>query len=189
MGRRRKLGGLPRNALHQFGPRFMRLGSLPKTTNDWCAPWLNFVGAHTSLSEQMIYAALCLVLKVGGRWWEPPYDGRGAFAYQDPLLGGRMTKGGQVCDFLVPWGTEEICMRLQSEFFHLFAEVGKRADELFEKTHSTARIQDIFEPDFVADCSLQAACAVVANALAGREAPNPTTLGTAHATRRRGGER
>jgi hypothetical protein len=48
---------------------------------------------------------------------------------------------------------------------------------------------DIYEEDFVADCSLSAACAVVANALAGRDAPNPGYLGTAQQTRRRGGAR
>jgi hypothetical protein len=189
MGRRTKAGGLPKNALRQFGPRFLKLGTLPVNKPDFCVPWPNFVGAHTSLSEQIIYAALCMVMKVPGNWREPPYDGRGAFSYQDPLLGGRMTKGGQVCDFLVPWGSEEVCMRLQSEHFHVMAEVSKRADELFEKTHSTARIQDIYEQDFIADCSARAACAVVANALAGRDSPNPGYLGTSQAVRKRGGER
>lgn len=192
-GRRKKLGNAPRNPLRQFGERFLKLAQLPGGKPDWCAPWPDFVGQlselHSSLSEQMIYAAICLVKKVPGDWTKPPYDGRGAFTFQDPLLGGRLTRGGQVCDFLVPFGSDEVCIRLQSEHFHVFAEIAKRVDEFFEKTHSTARIVDIYEQDFVGDCSLAAACRVVANALAGRDSPNPGYLGTAQATRRRGGER
>jgi hypothetical protein len=188
-GRRTRLGNKPKNPLRSFGPRFLKLGSLKGQKPDWCLPWPTFVGAHTSLTEQMFYAALCMVMKVPGNWMAPPYDGRGYFTYQDPLLGGRMTKGGQVCDFLVPWGAEEVCMRLQSEYFHLAGDVPKRADELFEKTHSSARIVDVFEPDFVADCSLEAACRIAANALAGRESANPVNVGTMEPTRRRGGTR
>jgi hypothetical protein len=89
----------------------------------------------------------------------------------------------------VPWGSEDTCIRLQSDFWHLQADNAKRADEAFEKTHAAMRIVDIFEQEFVTDCSLRAACAVVANALAGRESPNPASLGTTQQKRRRGGDR
>lgn len=188
MGKRVKAGGLPRNPLRQFGARWLRLFSLPKETVDWCAPWPGFVGAHTSLSEQMIYRAMAEITGDPPHPERPPYVGGVNWTYQDPLLGGRMSKGGSVCDFNVHWNDEDVCVRLQSERYHITAEMAKRADELYEKSHGD-RTVDIYEPDFVGDCSGRAACAVVANALAGRDAPNPAVLGTAQQTRRRGGTR
>jgi hypothetical protein len=76
---------------------------------------------------------------VGGSDW----------SYQDPLSGGRMSAGGQVCDFLVQWGSELVCLRTQTDYFHLFADNAKRIDEFYEKTHSTARIVDIFDADYI----------------------------------------
>lgn len=186
MGRRKRAGGLPRNPLRQFGPRFLGLFQLPRGVPDWCVPWPEFVGAHTSLTEQMIYRAIAKVTGDPPHPERPPYTGGVNWSYQDPLLGGRMSKGGQVCDFTIRWGTEEVCIRLQSEYWHVQAEMAKRIDELYEKSHGD-RIVDIFEQDFVGDCSGEAACRVVANALAGRETGDPGYRGTAQQTRRRGG--
>ena len=186
MGRRTKPGTLPKTSYRQFGPRWLRLFSLPTTEPDWCAPWPGFVGAHTSIPEQMIYNAIAEVTNDPQHPEQPPYVGGSTWTYQDPLNGGRLTRGGSVCDFVVNYGSEEICIRLQSERYHVTAEMAKRIDELYEKSHGD-RTVDIYEEDFVADCSGRAACAVVANALAGRDAPNPGYLGTAQQTRRRGG--
>lgn len=186
MGRRTSPGGLPRNPLRQFGPRFLKLFALPGLGVDWCVPWPDFVGAHTSLSEQMIYKALGRVTGDPPHPEKPPYSGGVNWSYQDPLLGGRMTRGGSVCDFLVHWNAEDVCIRLQSERYHVTAEMAKRVDELFEKTHGDRTI-DIYEQDFVGDCSGEAACRVVSDALAGRDAPDPGYRGTARQVRRRGG--
>ncbi len=187
--RRSKLGNITRLPIRSFGPRFLHLNKLPGRGADWCVPWPNFVGAHTSLSEQMIFRALARVTGDPPHPEKPPYVGGVSWSYQDPLLGGRLSKGGQVCDFLVQWGMDEVCIRLQSEHYHVFAEMAKRMDELFEKTHTTARTVDIYEEDFVADCTGEAACKVVADALAGREPGDPGYRGTTQPTRRRGGER
>jgi hypothetical protein len=189
MGRRKKASAVTDVAVRPTGRRFLKLGQLPQTRPDWCVPPPEFVGAHTSLPEFMIYAALFMVTGDKGNPRKPPFTGGLHFTYQDPLLGGRQTRGGQVCDFSVRWGSEDICIRLQSDFWHLQADNAKRADEAFEKTHAAMRIVDIFEQEFVTDCSLRAACAVVANALAGRESPNPASLGTTQQKRRRGGDR
>jgi hypothetical protein len=186
LGRRVKAGGLPRNPLRQFGPRWLKSFALPKANPDWCVPWPDFVGAHTSLSEQMIYRAIARKMGDPPHPEKPPYSGGVNWSYQDPLLGGRMTKGGSVCDFNIHWNTEDVCIRLQSERYHVTAEMAKRVDELYEKSHGD-RVIDIYEQDFVGDCSGEAACAVVADALAGRDAPNPAILGTARSVRRRGG--
>jgi hypothetical protein len=189
LGRRKKFGSVIDVPLRPTGPRFLKLGRLPNTRPDWCTPPPEFVGAHTSLPEFMIYAAIFLIKGEKGNPRTPPFVGGVDWTYQDPLLGGRLTRGGQVCDFSVRWGSDEICIRLQSERYHVTAENAKRVDELYEKAHSDMRIVDIYEQDFRADCSLRAACAVVANALAGRDAPNPAYLGTGRQVRQRGGTR
>lgn len=190
MGKRRsKPGNITRKPIKSFGPKYLKLYALPTMGADWCVPWPNFVGAHTSLSEQMIYHALARVTGDPPEPEKPPYAGGVGWTYQDPLLGGRLNVGGSVCDFLVQYGGNEVCIRLQSERYHVFAEVAKRMDELFEKSHSTATTIDIYEEDFVADCTGEAACRVVADALALRESGDPGYRGTAQPTRRRGGDR
>lgn len=188
MGRRSRLGNTTRTPLRAFGPRFLQLGKLPGATTDWCVAPSGFVGAHTSLPEWMIYKAIARVTGDPPRPEEPPYAGGVNWTYQDPLLGGRLSKGGVVCDFLVRWGTDEVCIRLQSERYHTTAEIAKQQDELYEKTHGTRTI-DIYEQDFRGDCSGAAACRVVAEALAGRDAPDPVARGTVRQVRQRGGPR
>jgi len=137
----------------------------------------------------MIYKAIARITGDPPRPEEPPYVGGVNWTYQDPLLGGRLSKGGVVCDFLVRWGTDEMCIRLQSERYHTTAEIAKQVDELYEKTHGGTRTIDIYEQDFVGDCSGAAACRVVAEALSGRDAPDPVARGTVRQVRRRGGPR
>jgi hypothetical protein len=191
MGKRRAHGGnITRKPIKSYGPKYLKKYALALMASDWCVPWPNFVGAHTSLSEQMIFRAIARVTGDPPNPEKPPYVGGVNWTYQDPLQGGRLTIGGQVCDFLVvlPNG-DEVCIRLQSERYHVFAEIAKRMDELFEKAHPTAHVIDIYEEDFVADCSGEAACRVVADALALREPGDPGYRGTTQPTRRRGGDR
>ena len=185
LGRRaRKAPAVEKQPIRRFGSKFLRLFADPIQGNDWCTPWPGFVGAHTSLSEQMIYQALARITGDPPNPKEPPYAGGVTWTFQDPLLGGRLSRGGQVCDFLVQWGTDEVCLRLQSERWHVYAENAKKADEAFEKAHSTAIIRDIYEQSFVGDCSGEAACRVVANALAGREDLSPEVSRGAKRVRR-----
>lgn len=190
MGRRTRLGATTREALHKWGPRWLHGQSLAIQQPDWCTPPPTFVGAHTSASEWMIYKALSRLLGDPPHPENPPYAGGVNWTYQDPLLGGRLSRGGQVCDFLVSQ-TEagDVCIRLQSEHYHVFADNAKKVDELYEKTHSPSGviIRDIYEQDFVADCTGEAACRVTAQVLAGREASDPAVSGRAQQTHRRGG--
>ncbi len=187
--RRSGHGNVTRLPIKSFGPKYLKKYALATIGGDWCVPWPTFVGAHTSLSEQMIFKALARVLGDPANPEKPPYVGGVNWTYQDPLQGGRLTVGGQVCDFLVNHNNTEICIRLQSERYHVFADIAKRMDELFEKTHPTAFVIDIYEEDFVADCTGEAACRVVADALALRESGDPGYRGTTQPTRRRGGNR
>jgi hypothetical protein len=189
MGRRQKLGKETTPPLRSTGPRYLKLFHLPKQGNDWCVPPRGFVSGklHNSKSEWLIYAAISVIKHDPADPTKAPWVGGSDWSYQDPLSGGRMQAGGQVCDFLVQWGSELVCLRTQTDYFHLFADNAKRIDEFFEKTHSTARIVDIFDADYIGDCTLEAACRTVAAALGGREKPNPGYLGTAQPTRRRGG--
>jgi hypothetical protein len=190
LGKRRSSGGnVTRKPIKSFGPKYLKKHALPLMAADWCVPWPTFVGAHTSLSEQMIFRAIAEIKNDPPHPEKPPYVGGTDWTYQDPLLGGRLNVGGTVCDFLVQHGGNEVCIRLQSERYHVFADMAKRMDELFEKTHSTATTMDIYEEDFVADCTGEAAVRVVADALALREPGDPGYRGTTQPTRRRGGDR
>jgi hypothetical protein len=116
-GRKNAPGNVTKQPIRKFGPRYLKLFSLPGATEDWCVPWPTFVGAHTSLSEQMIYRAIAKVKNDPQRPEQPPYVGGVTWEYQAPdsAHGGRLSKGGTVCDFLVEWGSEDVCLRLQSE--------------------------------------------------------------------------
>lgn len=190
LGRRVAWGkAVATKTIRQLGPRWLHLGTYATLQPDWCVAPPDFVGAHTSTPEFMIYAAISKVTHDPPDPRKPPYVGGITWQYQDPLLGGRQTKGGQVCDFAIQWGGETVCIRLQSEYFHVEGSASKKASELFDKSHDTFRVEDIYEGDFVADCTLRAACAVVANALAGRDTPDPANLGTAQQVRRKGGSK
>lgn len=143
------------------------------------------MGAHVSASEWMIYVALSFVTGDPPDPKRPPYIGGVTWAYQSPISGGRLERGGQVCDFMVHQpGSEEMCIRLQSERFHVQANHRKVQQDLYLKTHTRGtKIVDLYEQDYIGDKSLRSACRVVANALAGREIYNPALFGTSRRVR------
>jgi hypothetical protein len=185
MGRRSRPKKLTRSPVRKLGPRIFRRGVKATLGNDWCTPWPGFIGATNSLSEQMIYAALAIFFHDRERFWLPPYDGGINWKYQTKIGGGRLFKGGQVCDFEVTYNNEQMCLRVQSLKWHIMVDAAKKMLDLFLKAGTKDLIiRDIFEQDFVWDCTLKAAVRVVAATLAGKESANPGSLGTARQTRR-----
>jgi hypothetical protein len=173
------------HSIRKYGPKFLRRYADPILGVDYCQPWPEFVTATTSLSEQMLYAAFAIFFKDPVQYWKPPFVGGVNWKYQTNLHGGRLFKGGQVCDFQVTYGTGEMCIRLQSERWHVMAEHAKQVDDFYNKTHTQGMIiRDIYEQDFIADCTLRAAVAVVAKTLTTGENASPIAYGTARQVRR-----
>lgn len=186
MGRKGRPAKISRIPKRHTGPRFLHGYADPLLGPDYCAPWPGFVTATTSLSEQMLYAAFAIYFGNPIEYWKPPYDGGKEWRYQSNIAGGRLLKGGQVCDYEVDYGVETMCVRLQSERWHVMAEHAKQVDDMYNKTHTMQGmlIRDIYEQDFIADCTLRSAVAQVANVMSGREASNPILFGTARQVRR-----
>lgn len=185
------IGKVSRQPARRYGPKLLHRSADPTLSNDWCAPWPEFVAADTgsaattSLSEQMLYAALALFFGDPPHFWEPPYVGGLNWSFQTPLQGGRLLRGGQVCDFLVQYGDRIVCLRLQSERYHVMAEHAKQVADLYNKVETPGvEIRDIYEQDFVADCTLRAAVSVVAQTLSTGERPSPIMFGIARQVRR-----
>lgn len=176
---------LRKGVIRQYGPRMLGRFAEVIVTQDWSIPPAGFLGAHVSASEWMIYAAISFVKGDPPNPRKPPYIGGVTWHYQSSLDGGRLERGGQVCDFLVDEpNQEEMCIRLQTERFHVQAEHRKIAQDFYLKTHTRgARLVDIYEQDYIGDKTLKSACRVVANALAGREEYNPSLVGTTRRVR------
>jgi hypothetical protein len=185
MGTKGRPAKIAKDPIRRYGPRFLRQFADPDVVPNYCEPWPDFVTATTSLSEQMLYAALAIVHGDPAIYWKPPFVGGLRWRYQTNLNGGRLMKGGQVCDFEVDWGGETLCIRLQSERWHVMAEHAKQVADLFNKTNTQGIItKDVYEQDFVGDCSLRAAVIVIKQILQGFESPNPIMFGTARQVRR-----
>lgn len=189
LGRSKQSVSVRRQPSRRFGPKALKLFAAKVLRTDWCAPPDTWTASnterHSSNSEYMVYRAIWRVKNMSGDPDQPPFDGREGFDTQAPLLGGRLGPGGSVCDFLVPFGTKQVCIRLQSERWHVQAGNLERMRDARIKANPPQGVQmvDVYEQDFVGDCTGESACRVVARALRGEDAPNPATLGTSRRVR------
>jgi hypothetical protein len=171
-------------------PRGPKLYTQPvKRTGGPGEPPPGFVTAQTSASEWHLYWAFARVFDdpedprkpspLTGQW-----DGGRDWAYQNPFSGGRRT-GGQVSDFVAYLGGAAVVVRLQSLQFHVFADARQQArDDLLKLDIAEAyTVVDIFEQDFIADATGQAAIVLVKDALRGIEATSPLAAGTGREAR------
>jgi hypothetical protein len=143
-----------------------------------------FLTFTNSRSEWVIYVALSKVLGVPKDPRQGPYIGwPGVWSYQSPFEGGRAARGGQVIDFIVHGSTTasgDIALRIQTERYHQFTDDSKHAkdEQLKLRVARMGRIVDLFEVDFMADKSGQAACIQVKQAIFGGSARNPLRSGS-----------
>ena len=191
-GAPKKLPALQRFAVKPRGPEHLKLGVRPARLGIGPGePPIGFVGAHTSRSEWVIYWAIWTVRDTPGDPRKPPFigapDGTWTFQTMDSAVGGRVP-GGSVTDFQVQTPTGWIAIRLDTERWHIFASPNQQAKDLFIKTHLKAvqKVVTIFEQDFIADDTGEAACRLVALAMRGIEMMNPIRAGTAIRRRPRG---
>lgn len=184
LGRRKTPAQVTREPVRMYGPRILKRFAEMLITPDWSVPPPGFLTSRNgtvSSEEWMIYAAISLVKKDPPSPRQAPYNGGVTWQYQAPLGGGRLTRGGQVCDFLISATnySSPICMRLQTAWHDILASPQKIQQDLYLKTHSQGiKVIDINSKDFVWDKTLRAACRIVANALSGRETYSPSLFGT-----------
>jgi hypothetical protein len=185
LGRKGRPGKVGKDPIRRYGPRALRRFADPKLTPDFCQPWPGFVTATTSLTEQMAYAAIAIFMDDPQEWWKPPYNGGIYWRYQQNIQGGRLMLGGQVIDYEVQYKGLIIGLRLQSSRWHVMAEHAKQVMDLFAKTNTPGLvIRDIFEQDFVGDCTGRAAVAVISRTLTTAENASPLMFGTGRQVRR-----
>lgn len=177
-----RLRGIPKR---NTGPRILQLASDPRQLGGPGEPPEGFVTAHTSRTEWVVYWAFARVLRDPPDPRKPPYVGGAQWSYQTPLDGGRVV-GGQVVDFvyLGPKG-KTVGVRVQTERFHIMTTSNKLVQDFLLKSTQRALdiIVDIFDQDFMGDESGKAACVVVANAIKGIQALNPSVYGRAQRIR------
>lgn len=176
------------------GPRLYGVTREPERLGGPGSPPAGFVGATTSASEWVVYWALAKALGTPADPRQPPFLGGEGWTYQAPYNGGNDVLGGSIIDFVVYAGAsrndpllpfEDVGIRVQTERFHVFASAGTQAADLDLKVglSHVLRVADVYEQDFIGDRSGQAAIILVKRAMAGIEAINPITGGTARRVR------
>lgn len=184
LGRRKTPAQVSRDPIRMYGPRELMRFAETLVQPDWSVPppgFLNSYKGTVSSEEWMIYAAIALVKNDPPNPRQGPFTGGVTWQYQAPLGGGRLTRGGQVCDFLIAATrySDPTCIRLQTAWHDVLATPQKIQQDLYLKTHSKGiKLIDINSRDFAWDKTLRAACRVVANALSGRETLSPALFGT-----------
>jgi hypothetical protein len=185
LGKRGRPKKVPHDPIRRYGPRFLHRYSNPQHVPDFCTPWPGFVTATTSLSEQMAYAAFAIFFGDPVEYWKPPYTGGVYWGYQTKIRGGRLLLGGQVPDYQVQYNNEAMIVRLQSMRWHVMAAHTKQVEDLMNKVETPGVIiRDIYEEDFIGDCSGRAVCAIVSQTITTGETHDPIMFGTARQVRK-----
>lgn len=176
-------------------PRGPKLYRVPKNLGyrgPTAEPPAGFVGGQNSRYEWMVYHALSRIFGYPSDPRLPPFIGQpGVWVYQKAWDEGRRQIGGSVIDFVVYSGSKseyDIAFRVQTEFFHLYTDIEKQADDAMqlERLSAFMRVVDLYDQDFAWDQTNAATVALIKDALAGRTFANPINGGvTERVTRQR----
>lgn len=165
----------PLRALVPWGFRELGLGLQPLRQGAGPGePPVGFVGGTTSKTEWYVYWALLKLLGREGLQW----------TYQESFQGGRHIPGGSVVDFVVYMPQFQILIRVQTWRFHFAGGAEKHQADIEQKAglfgiFGEELVIDIYEQHFIWDESGKAVLAVVSDAIAGIEWPNPLAVGLA----------
>jgi len=171
------------------GPRLFRTMKNAGLITRTDIPPAGFVGGNNSRSEWLIYHALAKVLGAPDDPRLPPFIGApGSWSYQSAFEGGRRQRGGAVIDFIVhagPRSRDDVALRVVTEYFHIFTDAFQQAVDRMqaERISSSMRMVDLYDADFAADESGQAACVLVRRALQGLTFQSPLLSGAAERVR------
>jgi hypothetical protein len=177
-----KKPGFRRTPWRKTGPKNLHLSRLPELVSGPGLMPEAFKSGKTSQSEWVLYWAMC---KVHGTPEDPrvgPFEGdHGSppkWSYQKylPILG---VTGKTNVDFIAYLGPKMIGIRLESERFHMEADPIQKALDEWLMTHNfnVHQIVNIYEQDYMADMTGNAACIVMANASKGIGSQGPLKLG------------
>jgi hypothetical protein len=190
LGKRATPQQVTRAPVRMYGPKiFKRFAELLPAT-DWSVPPTGFPAgdlsaAHVSSDEWMFYAAISLVKNDPPDPRQGPWTGGSTWTYQEDIGGGRLMRGGQVCDYAIHTPGQPICIRLQTERYHIMTKPQKIQQDLDLKVSTLGyKLVDVFSQEFVADKSLRSACRIAANILNGRETLSPALFGTSRRVRK-----
>jgi hypothetical protein len=155
----------------------------------------DFVGGTTSGSEWIAYFALAKVLKDPPDPRQPPFFGGVNWGYQIPV-GGTFTRelGSAVVDYVYYSPHGQIFIRLQTRRFHEGLGPAQQGYDVLQRSllGTQGIVVDVYEADFIdadptvakpyeSDVVLQAACAVMSDAIRLTERSSPIFLGTSQA--------
>ncbi len=155
-------------------------------------PPTGFVGGSTSGTEWIAYLALAKVLKDPIDPRKPPFWGGSSWGYQIAMLGTYTRElGSAVADYVYYGPRVDLIIRLQTRRFHEGFGPSQQGGDVLQRTLLSGNgiVVDIWEGDFIdADPSnrdklnsapvLQAACAVMRDAISVTERGSPIFLGT-----------
>lgn len=139
-----------------------------------------FVTATTSLSEWVWYWASSKVYNDPKDPRQPPYWGGEKWGYQIAQAGGRSVLFGAVVDFVYYLPGRTVGLRVQTARFHEEAGPEKRLTDAVQRMNLSRwmTVLDVYEQDFLADRTGQAACALLVKTLGGRKNFRPSAIGT-----------
>jgi hypothetical protein len=182
-------GGRPRSIKRdpkrRTGPRIYKLQADPLHVGGPGDPPEGFVGAHNSITEWIWYWASATVLKTPKDPRKMPFIGGLNWEYQVSLDGGRLQRGGTVCDFVYQISSSLVCVRIQSSRYHVAVDSAKQVQDFELKVHTGITsagvdwVVDTYEEEWVSDTTGESACRALVNALKGEDDHNPIRFGVA----------
>ena len=143
-----------------------------------------FILPTTSQTEWVGYWALATVFDNPRDPRVGPFEGGFPdWAYQQYALGGRSVTGGAVVDFVVQYTPRgrPVGIRLQTEYFHLFAPEERQNYDLMQTAALAAEMEivDVFDYDLLRDKDGSGAVIAMKRAVGLLQRPDPLSAGTA----------
>jgi hypothetical protein len=164
-------------SLYTLGPQ--GVGDAPDFSIGPGEPPPGFVSATTSSTEWIWYWASAKVYNDPDDPRRQPYWGGQQWGYQIAGTGGRMANFGSVIDFIYYMPSATVGIRIQTKRYHEETTPSQKAYDIAQR-NSLARfitIVDVYEQDFIADRTGEAACRRLVDALGGKRRMAPGKFG------------
>ena len=164
-------------SLYTLGPQ--GIGDSPEYNIGPGEPPAGFVSATTSSTEWIWYWASAKVYNDPRDPRQAPYWGGSQWGYQIAGTGGRTAAFGSVVDFIYYMPSATVGIRIQTKRYHEETTAQQKAYDITQR-NMLARyltIVDVYEQDFIADRTGEAACRRLVEALGGKRRMSPGKFG------------